>query len=42
LITPLIMRGAFAIHSPLDSEEPGPGENSEEPVSASEFSMSEV
>jgi len=42
LVTPLIMRGAFAIHSPLDSEEPGPGESSDEPMSASEYSMIEV
>jgi len=42
LITPLIMRGAFAIHSPLDLEEPGPSENAEEQVDATEYSMIEV
>jgi Kef-type K+ transport system membrane component KefB len=42
LITPLIMRGAFAIHCPQDSEESASSENSEEPVDATEYSMTEV
>ncbi len=42
LITPLIMRGAFAIHCPQDSEEPNPDENAEEPVDTSEYSMIDV
>ena len=42
LITPLIMRGAFAIHCPQDSEDSASSENSEEPVDATEYSMGEV
>jgi Kef-type K+ transport system membrane component KefB len=42
LITPLIMRGAFAIQCPMDLEEPASSENSAEPVDASEYSMIEV
>jgi Kef-type K+ transport system membrane component KefB len=42
LITPLIMRGAFAIHSPQDVEEPDSFEDSQEPVDASEYSMIDI
>lgn len=42
LITPLIMRGAFAIHCPQDSEEGKSDEDSEEPAEATKYSMSEV
>lgn len=42
LITPLIMRGAFAIHCPQDSDQPDSSEGTEEPVDASKYSMIEV
>jgi Kef-type K+ transport system membrane component KefB len=42
LITPLIMRGAFAIHCAQDVEEPNSSENAEELVDASKYSMIEV
>ena len=42
LITPLIMRGAFAIHCPQDAEETTSSEDSEEPADATEYSMNEV
>jgi Kef-type K+ transport system membrane component KefB len=42
LITPLVMRGAFAIHCPQDAEEPNSNENAEELVDASKYSMIEV
>ena len=44
LITPLIMRGAFAIHCSQDSEESISSEDtdSKEPINATEYSMNEV
>ena len=42
LITPLIMRGAFAIRCPQDSEEADSSEDSEQPVDAAKYSISEA
>ena len=44
LITPLLMRGAFAIHCPQDSEESSSGERTgaEESLDVTEYSMIEV
>jgi Kef-type K+ transport system membrane component KefB len=42
LITPLILRGAFAIHCPQDSEESDSSEDAGEPIDVTEYSMTEI